>query len=88
MMMIPQSVRMIKSGSICLAHDIKAHGAENTLFVSFALGLALSSFSTACISLSLFEEQRTTVDSKVGVGRQVASPSPRQALPGKIRPNI
>ena len=54
MMMIPQSVPMIKSGSICLAHDIKAHGAEKTLFVSFALGFALSSFSTACISLSFW----------------------------------
>ena len=54
MMMIPQSVPMIKSGSICLAHDIKAHGAGKTLFVSFALGLALSSFSTAFISLSFW----------------------------------
>ena len=65
MMMIPQSVPMIKSGSICLAHDIKAHGAEKTLFASFALGPALSSFSTACISLSFchpgrfFTENRT-----------------------------
>lgn len=79
MTMIPQSVPMIKSGSICLAHDIKAHGAEKTLFVSFALGLdpSLSSFSTACISLS-FWRRNEPMDSKEGVGRQVVSRSPRE----------